>query len=202
MSHYNKWSGGYFYGSWKKDKDKSKEKEKEDGKKSSYYYSGWGYDEDDVDIEYEDAYRSRYKSSIGYSGLGGSLSSWGYGGYYGGYYDYSKTTTFSTTRVSESGFRDLSEIVVKAVREARDLIVILDFPFTVKLQLNSIGYSSLPNNTREIFVPTYYLEDKDKTVEEKIKIFCSLAVNEAAHLKHTEYNVYKSFLIILEVKRE
>ena len=201
MSHYNKWSGGYFYGSWKKDKDKDKEKEKEDSKKSSYSYDDWGYDDDGV-YEYEDAYRSRYKSSIGYSGLGGSLSSWGWGGYsyYGGYYDYSKTITFSTTRVSESGFRDLSEIVVKAVREARDLIVILDFPFTVKLQLNSIGYSDLPSNTREIFIPTYYLEDKDKDVEEKIKIFCSLAVNEAAHLKYTEYSIYKSFLRNLRSK--
>ena len=199
MSHYNKWSGGYFYGSWKKDKDK--EKEKEDGKKSSY--GDWGYDEDDVDVGYEDAYRSRYKSSIGYSGLGGSLSSWGWGGgysYYGGYYNYSTKTTFSTTKVTESGFKDLSEIVVKAVREARDLIVILDFPFTVKLQLNNIGYSDLPNNTREIFIPTYYLEDKDKTVEEKIKIFCSLAVNEAAHLKHTEYSVYRSFLKDLKIR--
>jgi len=199
MSHYNKWHGGYFYGSWK---PKKKEGDTTSSSSTSSWkdtwrgtygkggtssaYSSW----DDDEVDYETAYRSRYSSSIGYSGIGGSLYGSTYGGYsYGsGYSSYSYGSTLSGEK-----FKDLSELIIRATREARDLIVILDFPFTIKMNFTGCGSYSLPDNTREVFIPTKYIEDKDKSDEEKVRIFCSLACNEAAHLKYTEYRIFRSF---------
>jgi len=204
MSHYNKWHGGYFYGSWKPKKtegDKTSSSSTTGSWKDSWRgtygkggsssgtssaYSSW----DDDEVDYETAYRSRYSSSIGYSGIGGSLYGSTYGGYsYGsGYSSYSYGSTLSGEK-----FKDLSELIIRATREARDLIVILDFPFTIKMNFTGCGSYSLPDNTREVFIPTKYIEDKDKSDEEKVRIFCSLACNEAAHLKYTEYRIFRSF---------
>lgn len=203
MSHYNKWHGGYFYGSWK---PKKKEGDKSSSSSTSWKdtwrgtygkgdtssgtsstYSSW----DDDEVDYETAYRSRYSSSIGYSGIGGSLYGSSYGGY--GYSSGYSSYSYGTTTLSGEKFKDLSELIVKATREARDLIVILDFPFTIKMNFTGRGSYSLPSNVREVFIPTKYIEDKDKSDEEKVRIFCSLACNEAAHLKYTEYKIFKSF---------
>lgn len=209
MSHYNKWHGGYFYGSWKpkkKEGDKSSSSSTTGSWKDSWRgtygkggstpsYGSYDY-YDGEEVDYETAYRSRYSSSIGYSGIGGSLYGSTYGGYSGygtGYSSYSYGSTLSGEK-----FKDLSELVVRATREARDLIVILDFPFTIKLNFTGCGSCCLPDNTREVFIPTRYIEDKDKSDEEKVRIFCSLACNEAAHLKYTEYRIFRSFKTNLE----
>ena len=207
MSHYNKWSGGYFYGKWtpkKKEEDKDKSKSSSSPTKTSYsggygggygsYYGsgytyyGYDYDDDEV-VDYESIYRNRYKSSIGYSGLGGSLSS-----YYGSY--GSSWSGYKSSKVSAStseDFKELTELISKATKEARDLVVILDFPFSINLSFTKVDDDPLPPNTRRIFIPTKYFGDTAKTIEDKVRIFCSLAVNEAAHLKYTEYRVYESF---------
>lgn len=205
MSHYNKWHGGYFYGSWKpkkKEGDATSSSSpswkdswrgtygKGGGTSTSTTYGGYDYYDGD-EIDYEKAYRSRYSSSIGYSGIGGSL----YGSTYSGGYSYGSgysSYSYGSTLSGEK-FKDLSELIVRATREARDLIVILDFPFTIKMNFTGCGSYSLPDNTREVFIPTKYIEDKDKSDEEKVRIFCSLACNEAAHLKYTEYRILKSF---------
>jgi hypothetical protein len=199
MSRYNKWHGGYFYGTWKP-------KKKEEGGKSSsssesgswkdYWRGTYGketttYYDDDV-VDYESVYRSRYTSSIGYSGIGGSLYSGG--AWSSGYSSYSYGTSISGDK-----FKDLSALILRAVKEARDLIVILDFPFTVKMNFTADGYGA-PGNTREIFIPTDYIEDSSRTDEDKIRIFCSLACNEAAHLKYTEYRIFETFREVVKGK--
>ena len=204
MSHYNKWHGGYFYGTWKpgkKEGDKKSSSSSSDSWKGKYgggkavsaseYY---GYDEDDT-VDYEKAYRSRYTSSIGYSGIGGSLYG-GYGGY-GGYYSGSSWggghSSYSYgSMLSGEKFKNLSELIMKATREARDLIVILDFPFTIRMNFTGLPKPAAPG-TRDIFIPTNYLEDKSMSDDEKVRTFCALACNEAAHLKYTEYRIFKTF---------
>lgn len=199
MSHYNKWHGGYFYGTWK---PKKRGGDKPSSSTSDYWKDYYkestateypSYDDDEV-VDYEKAYRSRYTSSIGYSGIGGSLySGTSYGSYYGGYYGGSGYTSYSYgTTISGDRFRDLSELILKATREARDLIVILDFPFTIKMNFSGVS-TGADDNVREIFIPTKYMEDKSMSDDEKIRTFCSLACNEAAHLKYTEYRIFKSF---------
>lgn len=198
MSHYNKWHGGYFYGTWepKKKEGDSMSSSSTDSWKD-YWRGTYGkgttttYYDDDV-VDYESVYRSRYTSSIGYSGIGGSLYSGG--GWSGGCSSYSYGTSISGDR-----FKDLSALIVRAVKEARDLIVILDLPFTVRMNFTGDGLVS-SENTREIFIPTNYIEDKSKTDDEKIRIFCSLACNEAAHLKYTEYRIFESFKKVVKEK--
>lgn len=195
MSHYGKWYGGYYYGSWKKSKDEDKDKSK------TPTSTGWGtypkstYDDvdgadDDYDageVDYSKIYRSRYKSGLGYTG-GLYSGSWSYYG-----------SSYGASYASCSGLRDkekfskLKQLLTSATKEARDLIVILDFPFNVSIKFGSMIHDT-KNGARIISVPTEYFDDKSKSDGDKIGIFCSLAVHEAAHLKFTEYLIYKSFI--------
>jgi hypothetical protein len=219
MSHYNKWAGGgYYYSDWWKKKSK---KEKEETKTSSSpsttksdlptttttpyrggssYLSGIGdyddYYDDDV-VDYKDIYRSRYKSSLGYSSerLSSSTVWWKSGGYYGGYYDYSGSYTSGAYAGKASGdeFEKLKIFLNKAVKEARDLIVILDFPFRVKIHFTSIS-PTVSKDSKRVFVATKMLEDTDRSDEDKLTIFCGLAVHEASHLKFTTRKVIQTYI--------
>lgn len=225
--------GGYYYSDWWKKKSGKKKDNNEEDKTSSSpsstsigtkttapsyatgggstpytsgssAYGGYGgyydyYDDDEVD--YRDIYRSRYKSSLGYSS--GKLSSstmwWSGYGSYGGY-SYGSAYASST---SGDEFELLKTFLIKATKEARDLIVILDFPFKVRICYDS-SVPVLKDNQKRIFVPTGMLTDKTKTDEEKLGIFCGLAAHEAAHLKYTTKNVIDSFLnkVLTESIRE
>lgn len=219
MSHYNKWAGGgYYYGDWwKKKKDKKKDKKSGSsstpttpatgspypstsvpGSSGSSAYGGYGsygsyggyggwddYDDDEV-VDYKEVYRSRYKSSLGYSSsrLTSSATWWAGGGAYS-YYG-------TAGRSSGDAFEKLKLFLVKATKEARDLIVILDFPFKVRIDY-TLDWRYLPKDVKRIFVPTRMITDSSIPDEEKISIFCGLAIHEAAHLKYTEYRVINSF---------
>lgn len=196
MSYYGKWYGGYYYGSWKKSKDEDKDKSK------TPTSTGWGtypkntYDDvDDVDdydageIDYSKIYRSRYKSGLGYTGGLYGGSSWSY---YGGSYGTSSYSTCTGLRDKEK-FGKLKQLLSSATKEARDLIVILDFPFNVSIKFGA-RIRDVDSNTRVISVPTEYFDDTSKSDGDKIGTFCSLAVHDAAHLKFTEYLTYKSFI--------
>ena len=223
MSHYNKWaSGGYYYSDWWKKKKSKKDKEEEKTSSSpsttsaglptttttpyrgGSYLSGIGdyddYYDDDV-VDYKDIYRSRYKSSLGYSSerLSSSTVWWkSGGGYYGGYYDAyggygTATSGVYAGKHSGDEFEKLKIFLNKAVKEARDLIVILDFPFKVKINFTG----SLPPVTKDskrVFVSTKMLEDTERSDEDKLTIFCGLAVHEASHLKFTTRKVIQSYI--------
>ncbi len=164
-----------------------------------YGYGGSYYDDyyDDDVVDYRDIYRSRYKSSLGYSS--GKLSSstiwWSgsstYSGAYGGY------GSSYAGKSSGEDFEKLKTFLIKATKEARDLIVILDFPFNVKICFNNHIPMTIKNQKR-IFVPTAMLSDNDRTDEEKLGIFCGLAVHEASHLKYTTYKVIQKFVDSLD----
>lgn len=220
MSHYNKWaSGGYYYSDWwkKKDKKEGKKEEKKSspsttspsstpssglpstttspyyGGYSSGYYGGYydDYYDDDV-VDYKDIYRNRYKSSLGYSSekLSSSTIWWSggsYGSTYGGY------GTACAGKSSGEEFEKLKTFLIKATKEARDLIVILDFPFKVKICFDN-AMPHLLKDQKRIFVRTTMIADSTKTDEEKLGIFCGLAVHEASHLKYTVLKVIEKFV--------
>ena len=140
----------------------------------------------------KDYYKSKYKSSLGYSsGLG--RSDWysygydyGYGYGYGG--DYSKSLSTCTS----GDFETLKKFLQRASRAARDLVIILDFPFDIRIDFNGY-YVNATDKVRRIFVPTKIFDDKSTTDDEKVSLFCSLAIHEAAHLKYTEQRVFAKF---------
>lgn len=188
----------------KKDKEVKKDKEKKDKwwKKGYYYWddiyssggSSWGgsyyrgyssYDEDDaVSYGKGTSYTPRYKSSLGWSS--------------GRLFDTTTSSSSYTSYSYKSGeeVNELAEILTQAYRTARDMVVILDFPFNVRLDFSQHTISSyVPGpDTKSIFVPTLIFEASDKERQDKINIFCGLAVHEAAHLKYTSYLTLQSFL--------
>ena len=163
------------------------------GSYSSYYDDDDYYDEGDV-VNYKDIYRSRYKSSLGYSSEKLSSSTIWWSGY-GGTYSYGSYGGAYSCAGKASGdeFEQLKTFLIKAVKEARDLIVILDFPYKIKICFDS-NTPILKKNQKRIFVTTSMLSDSSKTDEEKLGIFCGLAVHEASHLKYTTLSVINKYI--------
>lgn len=195
----HRWSGGYYWGYWRR-KDEEKESSSPSETKGTSYYDYPGDDDyyyDGDEVDYESLYKKKYKSSLGYSGIGG-------GSLWGGSSSYRYGSTFSFSGLASGlradefdEFKEVSTVIQKAVKESRDLVVILDFPFSVKISFSNSEVSQYKDD-RKIFVPTNYLDDKSKTGEEKIKLFCSLAVHEATHLKYSELKVHDKFFANLE----
>ena len=213
----HRWYGGYFYGSWKP-KQESSDRDTSSTPSSTYpsttgsTYGGWYSKSEDKDktpssgisdSDLDSIYRERYKSALGYgSGYYGS-------GYYGGYYSgagYSRGSLWSGTGTEKTyssygyvscddgeEFSKLANLLMRSVKEARDLVVILDFPFDVKITFSSDDYIKKPNQ-RMLFVTTSYFDSEDRTDTDKVKLFCSLAVHGAAHLKYSEYRIIRSFI--------
>ena len=165
---------------------------------SKGYYSGyWGSSGKDKDDDYDDdssstsswdwrtAYKSRYKSSLGYSSsrLSETISYSSSTGYYSGW--KSTGDDFEADRI----------LLEKAYKASRDLVIILDLPFKISIQLSSMGDELEYGYTRKLFVPTAVLDEKDKYSEsERINICSGLSIHEAAHLKYTEASVLQSFM--------
>lgn len=181
MSSDKWWKKGYYYGSWKKGKE-----EKTTTSSYSWYDDDYDYYDDDVAWGSETGYTPRYKSSLGW-GSGRLLSSTSYS-YYG------SSSYFSHSGADGEEINKLTGLLSSAYRMARDMIVILDFPFDVHLQISSNFYINT-TNTKWVFIPTtvfnkgVVMEDQDK-----INIFCGLGVHEAAHLKYTSKIVLDDYI--------
>ena len=148
----------------------------------------WGYSGVDKDkkeekkYDWRTAYKSRYRSSLGYSSSKLSESI-GYSDYiyYRGYKDKSST---EVARI----------LIEKTYKAARDLVIILDLPFKISIQMTSDGEEMEFGKYRRIFLPTEVLDDTSYSEDERISICSGQAIHEAAHLKYTEYKVIKSFI--------
>ncbi len=146
-----------------------------------------------------------------------------YNEYCGGYDDFfdNRSSVFTSTSKSwgyTSTLGATEQVIMSAYRSARDMIVVLDLPFSVGIKINayesdgeekseSVGikgqlgtlYCSEVCPFREgrvdrvIFIPTSYMDDKAKTKEDKISIFCGLGLHETAHLLHTNLKVITNF---------
>lgn len=209
------WSKGYYSGYWGRSPGSSNrwnpvtkrwESSDDDYDDSTYYdrsgmstYRSPWYggskkkDEEDDDDEEEtryswkEAYKSRYRSSLGYSTSRLSESVTSYSSYSWGW---------GKSRSSEE-IDKTSELIAKAYKSTRDMIVILDFPFHVQVQLSSsgdeLGYDTY-KDTKTIFIPTKVFDDSTYNDADKINICCGLGVHEASHLKFTEVMVLNQFL--------
>ena len=181
------WSKGYFSDYWKKSSTHSSSTTTHHypwGSSGSSGYGGYSSSYDEYD-DWRDAYRSRYRSSLGYTS--GRLT---------------EATRFSFSSSITEG-RGLLE---RAFREARDLVVILDFPFKISLQISNDGeevaYGFETKGSRRLFIPTNVLDNTEYSVDERVTICCGQAIHEASHLKFTEYRVLSSFLSKLVVEKK
>jgi hypothetical protein len=163
----------------------------------SYWWDYWSSEKketkkekDEDDYDWRTAYKSRYKSSLGYSSSKlsesiGYSSSW-----YGSSYSYSSRTADETEKARV--------LIEKTYKAARDLVIILDLPFKVSVQMTADGEEMEFGNYRRIFLPTKVLDDSTYTEADKISICSGQAIHEAAHLKYTELAVIESFQAKLE----
>lgn len=164
---------GYWWDYWSSEKKETKKEEYEEAK-----------------YDWRTAYKSRYKSSLGYSSSKLSESI-GYGSsWYSSGYSYSGRTADDTEKARV--------LIEKTYKAARDLVVILDLPFKVSVQMTPSGGEMEFGDYRRIFLPTKVLDDSTYTEADKISICSGQAIHEAAHLKYTELAVIESFRAKLE----
>jgi len=160
-------------------------------------WNWWGND-DDEDLEnnstfsYGGGYYSgrKYKSSLGWSSgkLTSTTTSYTYN------YDGYKTGEFCKMSFDER--RPLINLMSRAYKAVRDMVVILDFPYQVIVKIctnhHTIDYESKQKLSKYIFVGTDVLDDTTKTETEKINIICGLGIHEASHLKYTDRKIIKA----------
>ena len=176
MSRFWGSSGGYrsyWWDYWSSEKKKTKKEEHEE-----------------AEYDWRTAYKSRYKSSLGYSSSKLSESI-GYGSsWYSSDYSYSGRTADDTEKARV--------LIEKTYKAARDLVIILDLPFKISVQMTPSGGEMEFGDYRRIFLPTRVLDDSTYTEADKISICSGQAIHEAAHLKYTELAVIESFRAKLE----
>ena len=134
---------------------------------------------------FEKRRKGRYHSSLGW---GSELSD-----YYTRYYSSFSYTSLDTIEKAE-------ELLNKSYSATREMIVILNFPFTVEIQLlgnttekEKLDRKLFRDNCRRLFIPTSVLDDNKRDDSEKINIMCGLGLHESAHLLYTEYIVLENF---------
>lgn len=159
------------------------------------------YDDEDDGRWGRSIFRKSYKSSVGNSGeLSRTInrSSW----YGESYYSYSS--------VGKEEDAQLSKLIEKAYSSVKDMIIIMDFPFLIRVNLNegsdeSSSYSDYfseekrDNSERRIAVPSKIFDSTEDN-ETKINAFCGFGLHEAAHLRYTYLRVYLNFLSFISGK--
>ena len=172
------WNRGYFSGYWGRTPGSG-------GDSKSSTSSSYEFDDGDdyYGYSWKDVYKSRYKSSLGFGTSKLSETASSSISYYTSY--YKKFSDVDSQRV----------LLESAYKTARDLVIVLDFPFKIHIQLSSEGteVSGSPGD-RRLFIPTSVLDDSTYDTTSKINICCGLAIHEAAHLKFTELKVLSSFM--------
>lgn len=101
---------------------------------------------------------------------------------------------------------DTSKLIVKAYNSIKDMITIMDFPFSVTINLKKEESGCFDDNpkdksSRRIFISTNMFDSLEND-EMKLSIFCGQGLHEASHLRYTYYRVYNDFIQYLDYKRE
>ena len=163
-----------------------------------YGYYGYGYGsswdeirdsshEEEDDLENLGKPWKRYKSSLGWSRS-----------------KLLDTTSYYTSYSyhSEDDLEKTKELLSKAYRATRDMVVIMDFPFNIYIDFGLSTEPSRRRNGRRIFLPTDIMDDSASgyTDTEKVNIMCGLGIHEAAHLKYTNVEVLNGMLTKLSKK--
>ena len=133
---------------------------------------------------------SRYRSSLGY--CGSTL------------YDYSKMSYDGRWKRSftDPGDRDqVEKLLLAAYKAVREVVVILDLPFEVKICFSVDTFCKKhSDNRRHLFLSTKCLDDKTSSDSDKIDVLCGVGVHESAHIKYSEVRVMESFKVSLSTK--
>lgn len=131
-------------------------------------------------------YGKRYKSSLGWSSskLTDTTS----------YYSKSwRSFDYGVRSEEDRVNKERLILLTRAYKSVRDMVVILDFPFNVDVELSNFSPGSHAAGTRRIQVPSDVIDRSDYSDEDKINIICGLGTHEAAHLKYTELRVYNYY---------
>lgn len=148
---------------------------------ASYWDNYWGNEEDDFTTASSWSWSSpkkKYKSSLGW----GSRRLYDTASYYVPTYRYKDVIA------------NTEELLRKAYKATRDMVVILDFPFDVDIHLSTATYIDNCKKKR-IFIPTTILDQSSDKYDDssKINTICGLGIHEAAHLKYTDARVLVEF---------
>lgn len=162
-----------------------------------WYYGRWDEDdEEDDDIfstssyygtsSYDSYFGRKYTSSLGWSRNKLTDTSSYYSSSWG-----SSTWTGLDGSFDKTGLR----LLTKAYKAVRDMVVILDFPFEVIVNLsNYCGSTKIKSkNSRVLYVPSKVIDNKEYSDNEKINILCGFGIHEASHLKYTEFRTYSKY---------
>lgn len=135
-------------------------------------------------------FTSRYKSSLGYS------SSTLYDSTSSSYVKYKTSYTDPEDR------DQVIKLLTAAYKSVREVVVILDFPFEVKVCFSHESFfryfKSSDRKTRYVYLTTNCLDDKKQSDSRKIDVLCGSGIHEAAHLRYSEVRVFNSFVHTLE----
>lgn len=126
--------------------------------------------------------KSKYKSSLGWGSDSSTSEYWGDFLY--------RRSVYSSSRYSAERIDKVTELISRAMKTTRDMIVILDFPHKLRIVLNQNDYYS--GNSKEgrlLFLPTKIFDDKKISEDDRINIFCGQGIHESLHLMYSEYRV-------------
>lgn len=129
--------------------------------------------------------KSKYTSNINWRGSRERKIEDFFGGYSGGFYRSSSSSDIDKT----------TDLLNKAYKSAKDLIVVLDFPFKLNIYMEKNNYhDSDTKSNRYVFLPTKVIDEIGLSDIDKINIISGLGLHEAAHLKYTELKVYDTYI--------
>lgn len=165
------------------------------------YLNNWrslGFEDD---LKGSSTFKKKYKSSLGWeSGLSRYTDYYSSGRWF---------SSYSNPEVDLDEVARIEVLLKKAYSATRDMIVILNFPYDIKIQLltNSDDYYvtdekvddlSHGEKKRRVFINTTVINNKRLEDSEKINIMCGLGIHESAHLLYTEYSVISNFSKLVE----
>lgn len=84
------------------------------------------------------------------------------------------------------------ELIKNSFNQAKDLLISMNLPFPITLQVSPEYDSSTfdGSSLRRVFVPSKILDNTKLSASERMEIFCGLTIHEGAHLLYTEYKSY------------
>jgi len=129
----------------------------------------------------------RYRSSLGYSES--TL------------YDYNKLSYvgYRSTFTNPENEEQVKKLLISSYNAVREIVVILDLPFKVKICFSSDTFFKAHSDTvRHLFISTECLDNEKISDSEKIDILCGIGVHESAHIKYSVVRTYMSFKKTLE----
>lgn len=134
--------------------------------------------------------KKKYKSSINW---GRSLTESSY---------YSRYSSWADVWRSGESDKEKEELIRRSYIATKDLIVILDFPFRIYIQITKNSQNTEDDSgkgiygDRRICLPTSIVDYYDDDVDDnkKVNTICGLGLHESAHLMYSDWKVYYRYI--------